>query len=130
MKNLEEWNFLFSKLKFIASNAILIGAVLLLAKVDETFNLYNVPYILIIGGLILLVISLLATNKEKSLLCRVGLHKFEQVGRDSEFPALFIYKCERCRKESLEGYLTDCFMSNEVTSIFLVHFVGRLMILM
>lgn len=90
---------MFSKLKFIASTAILIGVVLLLAKVDETFNLYNSPYILIIGGLILLVISLLATNKEKSLLCRIGLHKFEQVGSDSEVKALFIYKCERCGHE-------------------------------
>lgn len=90
---------MFSKMKFIASNAILLGVVLLLAKVDETYNLYNAHYILIIGGLVLLVVSLLATNKEKSLLCRVGLHKFEQVGRDSELPGLFIYRCERCRKE-------------------------------
>ena len=90
---------MFSKAKFIASTAILIGVVLLLAKVDETFNLYNAPYILIIGGLILLVISLLVTNKEKSLLCRIGLHKFEQVDRDSEVTALFIYKCERCGKK-------------------------------
>ena len=99
MKNLEGWDCLFSKMKFIASNAILIGVVLLLAKVEETFNLYKLPYILIIGGLILLVVSLLAINKEKSLLCRVGLHKFEQGGRDSELPGLFIYRCERCRKE-------------------------------
>lgn len=87
---------MFSKVKFIASTAILIGFVLLFAKVDKMFNLYNAPYILIIGGLILLVISLVATNKEKSLLCRIGLHRFEQVGRDSEVTALFIYKCERC----------------------------------
>jgi len=90
---------LFSKAKFIASTAILIGVVLLLAKVDEIFNLYNAPYILIIGGLTLLVISLLVANKEKSLVCRIDLHRFEQVGRDSEVAALFIYKCERCNKE-------------------------------
>ncbi|EIM05817.1 hypothetical protein A1A1_14304 [Planococcus antarcticus DSM 14505] len=90
---------MFGKLKFVASSMILIGILLLLAKVDETFNLYNAPYILIILGIILLIISLLATNQEKSLLCRIGLHKYEQVGRDSEVTALFIYKCERCKKE-------------------------------
>ncbi|WKA52716.1 hypothetical protein QWY22_09220 [Planococcus liqunii] len=89
---------MFSKVKFIASTAILTGLVLLLAKVDETFNLYNAPYILIIAGLIMLVISSLATNKEKSLLCRIGLHRFEQVGRDNE-AALFIYRCKRCGQE-------------------------------
>lgn len=66
---------------------------------EETFNLYNAPYILIIVGFILLIISLLATNQEKNLLCRIGLHRFKQVRRDSEVPALFIYKCERCEKE-------------------------------
>lgn len=90
---------MFSKVKFMASTAIFIGVVLLLAKVDETFKLYNAPYILIIGGFILLMISLVAINNEKSLLCRIGLHKFEQVDRDNEVKALFIYKCERCGKE-------------------------------
>lgn len=90
---------MFSQLKLIASIAILVGAVLLLAKVEEEFNLYNIPYILIIGGLVLLVVSLLATNKEKSWLCRMGWHRYEQVGRDYELPGLFIYRCERCCKE-------------------------------
>lgn len=90
---------MFSHLKFIASLAVLTGVVLLLAKFDESFNLYNIPYILIIGGLVLSVISLLATNKEKSLLCRVGWHKYEQVGRAYELSGLFIYRCERCHKE-------------------------------
>lgn len=90
---------MFATGKFIALTAILIGVVLLLAKVDETFNLYNAPYILIIGGLVLLVISLLAVSNEKSWLCRIGLHKFDQVARDIEVTSLFIYKCERCGKK-------------------------------
>ncbi|MDN7247173.1 hypothetical protein [Planococcus shenhongbingii] len=90
---------MFAKLKTIASLAILIGVVLLLVKVEETFNMYNAPYIMIITGLILLVISLLAANQEKSLICRLGLNRFEQTGRDREVEALFIYKCERCGEE-------------------------------
>lgn len=90
---------MFFKVKFIASTAILIGVILLLAKVDKIINLYDVPYILIAVGFVTLVISLLAINTEKSLLCRMGLHRFEQIGRDSEVTALFIYKCERCGKE-------------------------------
>ncbi|MCH4827580.1 hypothetical protein [Planococcus halocryophilus] len=92
---------MFAKLKTIALTAILVGAILLIFKIEETFYLYNAPSILIIAGFIFLVISLisqLATNKEQSLLCRVGLHKYERIGRDSEIPAMFIYKCERCGK--------------------------------
>ncbi|TWT08054.1 hypothetical protein FQV26_09660 [Planococcus sp. CPCC 101016] len=87
---------MFFKIKFVAAVFILIGVVLLLAEVDETFNVYNIPYVFILIGLISLLVSLLATRKEKSLLCRIGLHKFEQVDRGREMPALFIYKCNRC----------------------------------
>lgn len=91
--------FLFAKLKTIASFSILFGVVLLLAKVDEIFKLYNIPYILIIFGFMSLIISLLATNKEKSFLCRIGLHRYERIGRDCEVQAMFIYKCKRCGKQ-------------------------------
>ncbi|MFD1032514.1 hypothetical protein [Metaplanococcus flavidus] len=90
---------MFANLKAIASVFILIGIILLLAEVGETFNLYNAPYILIIVGFIFLVISSIITNKEKSLLCRIGLHKYERLGRDIEVPAMFIYKCKRCSKQ-------------------------------
>ncbi|PSL41051.1 hypothetical protein B0H99_103185 [Planomicrobium soli] len=90
---------MFAKLKTIASLSILVGAVLLLAKVEETFKLYNIPYILIAFGFIFLIVSLLATNKEESLLCRIGLHRYERISRDSEIPAMFLYECERCGKK-------------------------------
>lgn len=90
---------MFTKLKIIASFSILIGVVLLLAEVDETFNLYGVPYILIIFGFMFLIFSLLATNNEKNLLCRVGLHRYERSSRDSEIPAMFVYTCGRCGKQ-------------------------------
>lgn len=86
-------------LKLIAPSMILFGILLLLAEVDETFNLHNAPYVLIILGFILLVVSLLTTNKEKSLLCRIGLHKYQRISEDSEIPAMFLYKCDRCGKE-------------------------------
>lgn len=88
-----------AKLKIIFSFFILFGAVLLLAKVDQTFNLYNAPYILIAAGVVGLIFSLLATNKESSLLCRIGLHKYKRGQRDSEVPAMYVYTCERCGKK-------------------------------
>ena len=90
---------MWGKLKVISSFAILIGAVVLLAKVDETFNLYNAPYLLIAGGMIGLILSLLAGNKESSFFCRVGLHKYKRGNRDSEVPAMYVYTCERCGKQ-------------------------------
>lgn len=88
-----------AKLKIIFSFFILFGAVLLLAKVDQTFNLYNAPSILIAAGVVGLIFSLLATNKESSLLCRIGLHKYKRGQRDSEVPAMYVYTCERCGKK-------------------------------
>lgn len=88
-----------AKLKVVFSFFILFGAVLLLANVGQTFNLYNAPYILIAVGLIGLIFSLLATNKESSLLCRIGLHKYKRGQRDSEVPAMYVYTCERCGKQ-------------------------------
>lgn len=88
-----------AKLKIIFSFFILFGAVLLLAKVDQTFNLYNAPSILIAAGVVGLIFSLLATNKESSLLCRIGLHKYKRGQRDSEVPAMYVYTCERCDKK-------------------------------
>ncbi|WP_281258874.1 hypothetical protein [Planomicrobium soli] len=41
---------MFAKLKTIASLSVLIGVILLLADVREIFNLYNIPYILIVTG--------------------------------------------------------------------------------
>jgi hypothetical protein len=96
----ERRNFLFTRLKTFSSLSILIGVVLLLAKVEDTFNLYNAPYVLIIVGLILLLVSLLATNREKSLLCRVGLHSYKRGRRDSEIAAMYLYECERCGKKT------------------------------
>lgn len=86
---------MFTKLKTIASFSILFGVVLVLAKV----NIYNVSYILTSFGLIFLIISQIAINEEKSFFCRIGLHKYERIGRDSEMKAMFLYKCERCGKQ-------------------------------
>lgn len=90
---------LLAKLKTLFSFFILFGAVLLLAKVDRSFNLYNAPYLLIAVGSIGLIVSLLATHKENSLLCRVGLHRYERGSRDGEVPALYVYTCKRCSKQ-------------------------------
>ena len=61
---------MWGKLKVISSFAILIGVVVLLAKVDQTFNLSNAPYLLIAGGIIGLIFSLIGSNKESSFFCR------------------------------------------------------------
>ena len=88
-----------AKLKTTFSFFILFGAVLLLAKVDRVFNLYNTPYLLIAVGFIGLICSLLATNKETSFLCRIGLHKYKRGNRDKEVPAMYVYTCERCSRQ-------------------------------
>ncbi|MFD1863075.1 hypothetical protein [Planococcus chinensis] len=90
---------MLSKIKIIASTAVLIGILLLLANLDDAYNLYNIPYFLIGGGIILLAVSLLVINKEKSWLCRIGWHRYEQVGREFDLPGLYLYRCERCQKE-------------------------------
>lgn len=90
---------MIAKLKVVFSFFLLAGVVLLLAGVDETFNLYNLPYILIAAGFIGLIFLLLVTNKEKSSLCRIGLHKYKRFSQDSEVPALYVYTCERCGKQ-------------------------------
>lgn len=89
---------MFPQLKFIASLAILAGTLLLLAGVGEEFNLYNIPYILIIVGLVLLVVSLLATKREKSWVCRIGWHRYEQVGREFELPGIGASDAKKKRK--------------------------------
>lgn len=89
---------MMAKLKIVFPFFILIGAVLLLAEVDQTFNLYNVPYVLIIVGSIGVVLSLISANTESSFFCRVGLHKYQRISQDSELPALYVYRCERCGK--------------------------------
>lgn len=90
---------MIAKLKIVFSFFLLAGVVLLLAGVDETFNLYNLPYILIAAGFIGLILLLLVTNKESSLLCRIGLHKYKRISQDSEVPALHVYSCDRCGKQ-------------------------------
>ncbi|WP_394121866.1 hypothetical protein [Planococcus donghaensis] len=90
---------MWGKLKAVSSFAILMGVVVLLAKVDQTFNLSNAPYLLIAGGIIGLIFSLIGSNKESSFLCRVGLHKYKRGKRDSEVPAMYVYTCERCGKQ-------------------------------
>ena len=90
---------MLTKLKITFSFFILFGVVLLLAKVDRTFDLHNVPYILIAAGFIGLIFSLLVSNKESGFLCRIGLHKYKRGQRDSEVLAMYGYTCERCGKK-------------------------------
>ncbi|WP_158290373.1 hypothetical protein [Halobacillus salinus] len=40
----------------------------------------------------------MSEEKKKHLLCRIGLHKFKQIGWEDQSPAA-IFKCDRCGKE-------------------------------
>lgn len=86
-------------LKMSALAAVLLGTILIAAKVDGTYNLGIVPYAMIIGGICVLIVLALRGNRQQSLLCRIGLHKFMQAGQESDSPLLFLYRCERCGLE-------------------------------
>lgn len=88
-----------SVLKVMAWSSVLLGAILIVAETGGTYNLGNVPYAMIIGGVCVLIALALAGNRQQSPLCRIGLHKFIEVAQDSGNAPFYIYRCERCRLE-------------------------------
>ncbi|WP_449354799.1 hypothetical protein ACUL41_00215 [Virgibacillus natechei] len=84
------------KVPSIGYALIFLGIALILANVDNMFHIFYFHYILIFAGLIILIIYYLSNRKEKSLLCRIGLHKFEHIGWDDEVKFALIYRCQRC----------------------------------
>lgn len=90
---------MFNIAKVAAPSAVLLGIILLIASVEETYDLGIVPYALIIGGLCALMVLALTGNKQQSPLCRIGFHQFIEVGQDSGDMPLYIYRCERCGLE-------------------------------
>ncbi|QAS54409.1 hypothetical protein HLI_20395 [Halobacillus litoralis] len=78
---------------------VLSGILLLLSNADDTFHMNDLPYMLIIVGLMLIITVTILLQKESSLLCRVGFHKYERIGWDEEMPNLEVVKCQRCNKE-------------------------------
>lgn len=90
---------MFKIAKVAAPFAVLLGVILLVANVEKTYDLGIVPYALIIGGICVLMILALSGNKQQSPLCRIGFHKFIEVGQDSRDMPLYIYRCERCGTE-------------------------------
>lgn len=90
---------MFNIVKVAAPSAVLLGIILLIANVEEAYNLGIVPYALIIGGICVLIVLSLTGNKQQSPLCRIGLHKFIEVSQDSGDAPFYNYRCKRCRLE-------------------------------
>ncbi|SIS98265.1 hypothetical protein [Salimicrobium salexigens] len=85
------------RIKKIGSFILLFGLVLFILSLQIKSNLLYTPYILLIIGFSMLAYSAINTREEKSVLCRMGLHKFEMIGWDDEINSRSIYKCKRCR---------------------------------
>ena len=87
---------MFEKMKLLGPLLILIGAATLFPDNNVLFNSSYISYGLIFLGIILLLAAWIFTNNHKSLLCRVGFHKYKHMGWDEEMPVMAIHKCERC----------------------------------
>ncbi|PBB07124.1 hypothetical protein CKW00_01320 [Salimicrobium humidisoli] len=85
-----------SSVKKIGSFIILFGIVLFILSFQIDSNLLYTPYISLITGFSMLAYSAISTREETSVLCRIGLHKFEMIGWDDEINSRSIYKCKRC----------------------------------
>ncbi|SDX84040.1 hypothetical protein SAMN04488081_1446 [Salimicrobium album] len=85
-----------SSVKKMGSFIVLLGIVLFILSFQIESNLLYTPYISLITGFSMQVYSAINTREENSILCRVGLHKFEMIGWDDEINSRSIYKCKRC----------------------------------
>ncbi len=80
----------------IGSIILLIGLILFILTLQIGLNLFYTPYIFFIIGICLIGYSAIKTKAEKSVLCRIGLHKYEKIGLDDEIKSRSIYQCKRC----------------------------------
>lgn len=76
---------------------ILIGMFFIFSNVgpDGSDSLY---YILIAAGILLVVVSI-TKGRDRRVLCRIGVHKFNHTSRHRELKHFAIYTCESCGKE-------------------------------
>ncbi|MGA9286807.1 MAG: hypothetical protein WBV93_00545 [Anaerobacillus sp.] len=88
-----------SKLRTAGSFLIFLSILMFLFNINNNLNYYYLHYFSLVVGVILLAFTSIKNRDEDSMLCRVGLHKFELVDWDSEIKSRSIYKCERCGKE-------------------------------
>ncbi|MFD1064725.1 hypothetical protein [Oceanobacillus locisalsi] len=84
---------------FIGYSLIFLGVAFIVVDTSALFHMYYFHYVFIIVGVVILLTYYLTTRKEKSLLCRIGFHKFEHVGWDDDVPFRLIYRCQRCGYE-------------------------------
>ena len=112
-----------------SASAFLLGVILIAAKVDDAYNLDIAPYGMILGGICVLVVLALKEKLQQSLLCRIGLHKFVQMGQESDSPLLFLYKCERCglEKKVMKAFKGENYMSSGLRDFFAALFVAHLL---
>lgn len=71
---------------------IIIGILLTISS----SGLHFYSYLIAIAGTVIVAAHALLNRDEKSTLCRIGYHKYKQIGWDNEITSRVIYKCERC----------------------------------
>ncbi|MYL31002.1 hypothetical protein GLW03_14385 [Halobacillus halophilus] len=83
----------------LGSIILFVGVVLFILRLQSGIHLLCTPYLLCITGAGFLAFSAIAEKKEASLLCRVGLHKYEKIGWDDEIKSRTVYQCQRCGRK-------------------------------
>ncbi|WP_022794147.1 hypothetical protein [Marinococcus halotolerans] len=86
------------RLHSLGFSLIIISLVLFGYLFTQHGDGYILAILVFIIGLLLLLFTSNETNKERSLLCRIQLHKYQAVGQDSDINSKFIYECMRCRR--------------------------------
>ncbi|TMW70992.1 hypothetical protein [Alteribacter natronophilus] len=87
---------MLEKNQLAAATVFTAGVMLLLADLVDVMDVSVLQYLLIVAGGAALAVISLVSKKEKSLLCRVGLHKYNRTGWDDEMPSAAIYQCDQC----------------------------------
>lgn len=80
----------------IGSIILFIGLILFILSLQVNMPLFYTPYIFFVIGACLIGYSAIKTKEEKSVLCKIGLHKYEKIGWDDEIKSRSIYQCKRC----------------------------------
>ncbi|PYZ96449.1 hypothetical protein CR205_12060 [Alteribacter lacisalsi] len=87
---------MIGKIRLTGATVFTAGVMLEIADLFDVLSTAYLHFLLMAAGVLLLATTALITGKETSMLCRIGLHKYDRVGWDDELRSAAIYQCERC----------------------------------
>lgn len=87
---------MLQKLYSLGFSLIIISLVLFGYLLIRHENGYIFAVLIFLIGLLLLLFISNKKSTERSLLCRIQLHKYQAIGRDPDINSKFIYECMRC----------------------------------